>query len=151
MEEIAFECQRCGQCCEGKGGIVVTLEEQEKIAAFLELSLEEFQHSCIHKVQDKAHLKVKNNFCLFFAPKKGCLIHPVKPKVCAAWPYFRGNLVDESAFSLAKEYCPGINPQISFAEFKKIGLYYLQKNNLICQEKDGPTALKVADLLNNEG
>ncbi|WP_456324479.1 YkgJ family cysteine cluster protein, partial [Desulfonauticus submarinus] len=102
MDKEIFYCQKCGHCCEGKGGIVVSLEEQNKISSFLNLSIEEFQKKYLEQNQGKDVIKTKNNFCIFFDPKKGCGIHPVKPKVCAAWPFFRGNLVDENAFEMAK-------------------------------------------------
>lgn len=147
MSKKVFNCKRCGKCCEGRGGIVVSLEEQEKIAAFLQISLSEFQSKYVETLNGKSQLKVEKNFCIFFKPEKGCSIHTVKPKVCQAWPFFRGNLVDKVALNLAKEYCPGINPNISFQAFKEYGLTYLKQHNLLVQDVDGPTALKVYDLL----
>lgn len=147
MQKEVFLCQRCGKCCEGKGGIVVSLKEQEKIANFLQIPLERFQRDFLEELNNKSHLKIKDNFCVFFKPTKGCTIHPVKPKVCQAWPFFRGNLVDNVALSLAQEYCPGINQKVSFKEFQEYGLTYLKKHNLIVRDLEGPTALKVDDLL----
>ncbi|MDQ7031557.1 MAG: YkgJ family cysteine cluster protein [Desulfonauticus sp.] len=149
MKDQVFNCQRCGHCCEGEGGIIVTLEEQEKIADFLGLSVQKFQQIYLVDSNDKKSIKTKGNLCVFFEPDKGCSIHPVKPKVCAAWPFFRGNLIDEAALEMAKTYCPGINKNVSLKEFRQFGLQYLQQNDLICNLKTGPSALQVWDLIKN--
>jgi len=147
MKETIFSCQRCGHCCEGKGGIVLTLPELEKIAIFLDVEQATFQKKYTElSPEGKLRLKTKNNFCIFFNSKRGCLIHPVKPKVCAAWPFFRGNLIDEMALAMAKTYCPGINPKVSLDQFKRYGLDYLKKKQLISTDSNGPTALQVSDL-----
>jgi uncharacterized protein len=126
----------CGQCCEGVGGIVATLEEQKAMAHFLNLDLTAFQNSFIRQNKDKSF--VRNNqdgLCLFFIQDKGCAVHPVKPRTCRAWPFFRGNLMDESSFEMAREYCPGINRQVSFEEFVRQGLLYLEKQDLSWDRK----------------
>ncbi|WP_457571018.1 YkgJ family cysteine cluster protein [Desulfovulcanus sp.] len=142
-KKLAFDCKMCGQCCQGEGGIVVTDEEQKAIAKFLHLSLPVFRKKYIYSKSDKDFIQTdEDSFCIFFQKETGCLIHPVKPKVCRAWPFFRGNLVDKTSWEMAKEYCPGINPEVSFEEFIRQGLDYLQKHNLISKDSMA-NALKI--------
>lgn len=126
-----FECRMCGQCCEGKGGIVLEQQELERLALFTGLSPEEFQARYCCQTGGKLKLVANEaGYCVFFVPGKGCDVHEVKPGVCRAWPFFRGNLVDEISLAMAVEYCPGINRQASFEQFRSFGLEYLRKNDL---------------------
>jgi uncharacterized protein len=137
--ENAFDCNMCGQCCQGKGGIVATLEEQEAMAGFLDLDLSAFQDLYILQSGGKFFVQTnEDEMCLFFVRDKGCLVHPVKPRTCRAWPFFRGNLMDESSFEMAREYCPGISKKVSFAEFVRQGLEYLEQHNLSQDQKPSP-------------
>lgn len=72
--------------------------------------------------------------CVFFRVGKGCAVHDVKPDVCRAWPFFRGNMVDNASLSMAREFCPGISPTASHAEFVTAGLAYLQENGLYAED-----------------
>ncbi len=114
----AFDCRRCGQCCYGEGGIVLEEEEIEKIARHLQLPLEDFLSRFCEKRHGRLSIKTgPDGFCIFFDQDKGCLIHPVKPKICTLWPFFPANVRDKDNWELAKEACPGINPECPFEEF----------------------------------
>jgi hypothetical protein len=131
MSERIFECQMCGNCCQGQGGIVISEPEQKRIADFLSLSLEEFLDSYTEFRNGKRCIKTReNDCCIFFHQREGCGIHPVKPDVCRAWPFFRGNLLDEMSFELAKDYCPGIKPDADHEDFVHEGIAYLEKHAL---------------------
>jgi len=145
--ENAFDCIMCGQCCQGEGGIVATPEEQKSMAGFLGLDLIAFQKSFIRCSGEKFFVQTNNDGqCLFFIPGRGCTVHPVKPRTCRAWPFFRGNLMDQSSFEMAREYCPGINRQVSFAEFTRQGLSYLEQEDLSRDRNPSP-----ANALNIKG
>jgi len=127
----AFECRMCGECCSGSGGIVVTSEEQHRIAAFLRMGIADFQHGHVRSNGLKSFIRSnEQGWCIFFHVDRGCLVHPVKPGPCRAWPFFRGNLLDRSSFEMAREYCPGINPDIDFAGFVRLGIEYLSRHGL---------------------
>lgn len=131
-----FECRMCGQCCEGKGGIVLEQQELERLAQFTGISLEEFQATYCCQSGGKLKLAVaESGYCVFFEPGRGCGVHEVKPGVCRAWPFFRGNLVDEISMAMAVEYCPGISRQASFEQFRSFGLEYLRENDLGAEDK----------------
>ena len=137
----------CGQCCQGEGGIVATLEEQESMAGFLGLDLIAFQKSFIRCSGEKFFVQTNiDGLCFFFIPGKGCTVHPVKPRTCRAWPFFRGNLMDESSFEMAREYCLGINRKVSFEEFVRQGLCYLEQHGLSGEQDPSP-----ANALNVKG
>ena len=131
MSERIFECQMCGNCCQGQGGIVISEPEQKRIADFLSLSLDKFLDSYTEFRNGKRCIKTRgNDCCIFFHEGEGCGIHPVKPDVCRAWPFFRGNLLDEMSFELAKDYCPGIKPDADHEDFVREGIAYLEKHAL---------------------
>ena len=41
MTISVFDCRMCGHCCQGRGGIVASAPEQERLAAFLGLDVAE--------------------------------------------------------------------------------------------------------------
>lgn len=145
-----FDCKKCGLCCDGKGGIVVTNKEIARIANFLKVPLEVFIEKYTYLNNNKVKLKSQeSNYCIFFQNGKGCSIHCVKPDVCLAWPFFKGNLEDEISFSLAKQGCEGINPSCEFKDFVAQGISFLKENGLIktlknnCPEQQAANALKI--------
>ncbi len=138
MEKTVFTCTMCGQCCEGQGGIVVSPTDLTRLCAHFQMSPEEFSkaYGCIQN----GKLKVRtgdDNFCIFFKEGVGCAAHIARPDICRAWPFFRGNMVDNESFFLAKDYCPGIAPESAHAAFVAEGVRYLQENGL--QASDAKT------------
>ena len=106
----AFACRMCGQCCEGRGGIVVSPTDEARLCRALRLDPPTFRERYTEQRNGKMHLRVgEDGRCLFFRETGGCSVHVHKPAVCRAWPFFKGNLIDPVSFSLAKEYFPGIS------------------------------------------
>ena len=113
----AFNCKMCGDCCYGEGGITLKTEEVERIADFLGISSRSFAARYCETRHGRLSIKTgTNRFCVFFE-QRGCLIHPVKPRVCASWPFYPANVTDKGSWELAKDACPGINRDCEFAEF----------------------------------
>jgi len=144
----AFVCQICGQCCQGSGGIVATLKEQQRMADYLGMDISGFQMMYVQRKGDKFFIRNNDQgWCIFFNTGKGCTVHPAKPRTCRAWPFFRGNLMDESSFEMAREYCPGIDPDTDFEEFVRLGVKYLQEHGLGQElEDDAGNALRTSDI-----
>ena len=116
----AFDCKMCGECCYGEGGIFMEVEEQERIAEYLGLKLEDFLTGYTEKRHGRIYAKVGvNNFCIFFKKENGCSIHPVKPARCELWPFFPANVMDQETWDIAKLACRGINRDCSFEDFVK--------------------------------
>jgi Fe-S-cluster containining protein len=149
MTLTVFDCTMCGQCCQGQGGIVVSPMEQLRLAEFLHISVAEFCALYTIPQGNKIILCTREDeYCIFFDPQKACTVHPAKPDVCRAWPFFRGNLVDQTSWELAQDYCSGIKAQAGHEEFARQGLRYLVANAL-AKKNDNleATALQVEDLV----
>lgn len=130
-----FSCQRCGKCCEGRGGIVVGPRDLPRLCAHFRLPAEEVLARYTERMGGKPVLRCgEDGFCLFFKAGAGCAIHPARPAVCRAWPFFRGNLVDETSFAMAREDCPGMSRTASHAEFAREGIRYLEEYRLKAQD-----------------
>ncbi len=113
-----FECRMCGECCFGEGGILVDPEESERIAHFLGLTPDAFLSRFCYATHGRTYVKTgPDNFCIFHNTEKGCRIHHVKPGICSRWPFYPAILSDEENWELAKDACPGINPDGSFEGF----------------------------------
>ncbi len=108
----------CGECCHGRGGIFLDPKEMEKIAHFLDLTPKDFLPRFCSEKQGRAYLRNgSDNFCIFHRGKKGCDIHPVKPRICCLWPFYPAIVRDEENWKLVNDACPGINPNASFEDF----------------------------------
>ena len=130
-----FSCQRCGKCCEGRGGIVVGPRDLTRLSVHFGLPGEEVLARYAEMMDGKPTLKVGDDgFCMFFKEGRGCTIHPARPSVCRAWPFFRGNLIDEVSFEMAREDCPGIRREASHAQFAHEGFRYLEDYKLRCHD-----------------
>ncbi len=136
MSEKSFSCQRCGHCCFGRGGIVVGQRDLPRLLTFFKMEKEAFLAKYTECFDGKPTLITgSDGFCYFFKEGAGCTIHEVRPDVCRAWPYFRGNLIDELSFAMAKVDCPGIVKTVSHAVFAHDGYAYLKDNHLLCSDK----------------
>jgi len=114
----AFECKHCGECCYGRGGILLDSSEIERIAAFLGTTPEFFSKWYCEPRNDRIYVGTRGNgYCVFFDKARLCLIHQVKPRPCRLWPFYPALLKDRETWALAKGACPGINPEASFEEF----------------------------------
>ena len=144
---IAFACQRCGHCCEGVGGIVLSAHDIERLGDHLALDREALLARFAEYVGGRQRLITgPNDYCIFY--KQGCTVHPARPDVCRAWPYFRGNLLDEGSLELSKQFCPGIPASLSHADFVRQGLACLEREGLVGSAgADEANALQVADLM----
>ncbi|MBQ8664480.1 MAG: YkgJ family cysteine cluster protein [Mailhella sp.] len=132
---VTFSCQRCGKCCEGRGGIIVGPRDLPRLCAHFGLPAEEVLARYTEVMGGKPTLKCgEDGFCMFFKAGFGCGIHPARPSVCRAWPFFRGNLVDRVSFEMAREDCPGISREASHAQFAHEGFCYLEDYKLRCRD-----------------
>ena len=130
-----FSCERCGKCCEGRGGIVVGPRDLTRLSVHFGLPAEEVLSRYTEMMGGKPTIKVGDDgFCMFFKEGRGCTIHPARPSVCRAWPFFRGNLIDQVSFEMAREDCPGIRREASHAQFAHEGFRYLEDYKLRCHD-----------------
>jgi Fe-S-cluster containining protein len=145
-EKTAFTCRLCGHCCQGEGGIVLAESDIARLGAHLGLAREDFLARAAHLVRGKYRIKSRaDGFCLFFTAGTGCGVHPARPDICRAWPFFRGNLIDAISWEMAQDFCPGIAPDVPHAEFARQGLAYLREHGICrasgtCARESGPDA-----------
>lgn len=142
-----FDCQRCGHCCQGTGGIVLTAKDLRRLAAHLGLSPAATLKAHAERVSGRDRLRVgPDDYCVFYDHAiKGCGIHPARPDVCRAWPFFAGNLLDPDSFQMAAADCTGIRAGLGHAAFRAAGLAYARDNALGPSPEDGddvPGALR---------
>ncbi len=134
---LVFECRKCGQCCEGRGGIVVSPSDLQRLCLYLEVDARTFSERYGETRNGKLNIRVgADDCCVFFDSGSGCRVHEAKPDICRAWPFFRGNLVDAQSLSLAKEYCAGIRKDVRPDEFRSAGQKYLSDNHLLAVNPD---------------
>ncbi len=135
----AFDCQRCGHCCHGEGGIVMTAKDRARLAAHLNLAEGEMLARFAERAGDKYRLKVgPDGFCVFFRAGHGCAEHPGRPDICRAWPFFRGNLIDAVSWEMIQTDCKGVNAKSGHRVFVEQGVAYLREHGLV--HSPGPEA-----------
>ncbi len=145
-EAAVFDCDRCGICCEGRGGIVLAPSDIRRMAAHLEMTEQTFLETWTElRGRLPSLIAGADGFCAFFQQGFGCSVHAARPDVCRAWPFFRGNLEDAGSFRMAKEDCKGIR-DVPHAAFQDAGLAYLHDHTLAKEEDDAPNALRVTHL-----
>jgi uncharacterized protein len=103
-----FECTQCGQCCKGFGGTHVCTEDIEALAAYLGMSAEAVRERYLVPSGSRLVLvQGADGYCVFCSEKR-CRIHPVKPRMCRAWPFIEAVLVDPANWDAMASCCPGM-------------------------------------------
>ena len=85
-----FTCQRCGNCCQGPGDVILCPDEDQKIAALLGLELYDFTTAYTRLAADRRALSLTerpDGACIFLQPDQTCRIQATKPQQCRAFPY----------------------------------------------------------------
>jgi len=114
----AFECQQCGQCCYGRGGITVSAREMEEIASFLGVGPARLKQEFTLLRHGRREVRTETEGACVFLAENCCAIHPVKPWACRVWPFLPGALKEEWGFLSLRQNCPGIDPQADWQAFK---------------------------------
>jgi len=111
-----FNCQQCGDCCKGFGGTYVSSEDVQSIAAFIhidpKLLLEKY---CQLSGKKPVLAQAENGYCVFWKDRI-CNIHPVKPRMCKAWPFIPNILKDPQNWYIMAGLCPGIRTDVTPSE-----------------------------------
>ena len=143
-----FDCRRCGDCCLGEGGIILDERDVARLAAHLNQAVADFLMRCTELCSGRTRVRTApDGYCLFYDHAiHGCAVHPARPDICRAWPFFRGNLVDEFSWRLAQDACPGIVAAAGHAAFARAGREYLRRHNLVRRDDAAaPCALTPID------
>lgn len=123
-EGVRFGCTGCGQCCTGSPGhIFVSLEEIEKIAAHLQMTLNDFSKKYVRKVGERYSLLEKpHSYDCMFLEGKMCRIYPARPIQCQTFPYWPGVMESAETWREAARGCEGIRhdaPIVSKEEIER--------------------------------
>ena len=122
-----FKCQQCGDCCMGFGGTFVTEKEIKTIAGYLNTDPGNFVKNYCQIAGGKPVLaQGKDTYCIFWDGL--CTIHPVKPRMCRAWPFIKSVLVDTNNWNIMAGICPGIHTDVSDSEVIECVSKELSKN-----------------------
>lgn len=107
-----FSCKKCGDCCKGYGGTFVTADDVEAIAAYIKTDPERFVADYCDMSGGKPVLaQADSGYCVFW--DEVCTIHPVKPRMCRAWPFIESVLTDTNNWHIMASVCPGIRTDVS--------------------------------------
>jgi uncharacterized protein len=108
-----FNCRQCGDCCKGFGGTYVSPEDVQAIAAFIHMDSQLFLEKCCQLSGKKTVLaQAENGYCVFWKDRI-CTIHPVKPRMCKAWPFIPNVLRDPQNWYIMAGLCPGIRTDVT--------------------------------------
>ncbi|CAN2042254.1 Zinc/iron-chelating domain-containing protein [Candidatus Magnetomoraceae bacterium gMMP-15] len=123
-----FECKKCGDCCKGYGGTYLTQQDVKKIANYIKTDTSTFvEKYCQISGKNLVIAQAENGYCIFW--DKLCTIHPVKPRMCKAWPYIKSVLKDEMNWKIMGSCCPGIKQDIAYADVVECVKKELAKSN----------------------
>ena len=108
-----FQCRQCGECCKGYGGTYVTETDVKAISDFIGTTPERFlEDYCQMSGRRPVLAQGEHGFCLFWKDNL-CSIHPVKPRMCRAWPYIDAVLKDAQNWFMMAGSCPGMRTDVS--------------------------------------
>ena len=123
-EEVRFKCEEgCFKCCLKPGVVNFDWEDLEDAAEYLGIPQSKFKKEFQLKKAKSGFWEMdveENKPCPFLIPD-GCAIHPVKPKQCRTYPFWKENLATKNDWQLTAGFCPGIGtgPKVPNEAIKK--------------------------------
>lgn len=122
---LPFDCKQSGRCCHRRGDIgyvYVNYGERKRLAAHLNLSVEDFTSKYTVAEDDGARvLRFEGDRCVFL-DQKMCSVHQAKPVQCRTWPFWQETLASEQAYQeLVRDLCPGslAGPRVPADEIRR--------------------------------
>ena len=115
-----FECKKCGECCRGYGGTYVSPGDIAAISEYLHVEEGAFvERYCRMSGNRPLLAQGETGFCIFFKEDL-CTIHPVKPKMCKAWPFIEPILKDAANWHIMAGFCPGMRSNVPDKIIQKV-------------------------------
>jgi len=131
-----FKCKECGDCCKGYGGTYVNEEAIEAIAGYIHVDPKDFvEKYCRPSEKMPVLAQREDDYCIFWDGQ--CTIHPVKPRVCKAWPFIESVLIDMNNWHIMAALCPGIRTDVPENKVREC-----VKKELLLQHSKRPTVKK---------
>ncbi|MEX1302848.1 MAG: YkgJ family cysteine cluster protein [Desulfotignum sp.] len=126
--EDIFHCTLCGHCCVGFGGTYVTPEDIVRISRFIGKDPENFiQRYCDMTGAGPVLTQGPDERCIFFHEEKQCTIHPVKPRMCRAWPFLKTVVTHPENWDAMASACPGMVPSVPHVHLVRIVADHIRK------------------------
>ena len=109
MTGLRFECQPgCTKCCEQQGFVYLTVDDLERIAAYVGMPAQEFEKRFVYRTKHRLRLRVPRQQQYPFLRDSGCSIHEVKPVQCRSFPFWPELVNSKREWKKAATWCPGI-------------------------------------------
>ena len=116
-----FQCQQCGDCCKGFGGTYVTRQDIKNISTHINFDREKFTDRYCDPSGSRQVLTLgKDGFCIFFDKERHCTIHPVKPRMCKAWPFIQTVVNHPENWNIMANSCPGMKKNVPHEDLQRI-------------------------------
>lgn len=116
-----FQCRMCGHCCLGFGGTYVTAGDIERISRYIQVEPDTFvARYCDMTGAGAVLTQGGDERCIFFDEQKQCTIHPVKPRMCRAWPFLKTVVNHPENWDAMASACPGMVPSVPHADLVRI-------------------------------
>ncbi len=85
-----FECNLCGNCCRGVGHVFLEEPDIRRLAAFFNLSVDEFRKRYTRTIESGNVVLIDQNdadqSCVFLRGNE-CSVHEAKPRQCQGFPH----------------------------------------------------------------
>ncbi len=132
LKEI-FQCARCGYCCQGETTVSLDEDDQRRMIEELGLTREEVKKKYWRVTGTVVQMQIVDGHCIFYDKDTGCSVHKGRPWRCGQWPLHPSMLDDENNYITISASCPGINKELTYAEFcSKLQKLLEQEGKLIC-------------------
>lgn len=109
VDSLRFACQPgCTRCCDRQGFVYLTEADAKKAAAFLQLTVEEFEATYVYRTRHQRRLRKPRGSQCTFLTAEGCRIHPAKPTQCRLFPFWPNLVQSRAEWARTAKWCPGI-------------------------------------------
>ena len=109
---LRFECQGSGKCCTSHGEfgfVFLTVEDRERFAKHLGISVSAFEKRYCDKTSGVFHLKEEPGQpdCMFLKDKR-CSQYEARPNQCRTWPFWPEVMNAKAWKTEVESFCPGV-------------------------------------------
>lgn len=142
MPEIKdiFQCTRCGYCCHGETTVSLSEDDCRRMVVELGGDSEAVREKYWRVSLDAGggevvQMKTPDGRCIFYTEEDGlggCRVHNARPWRCGQWPLHPSILDDETNFNIIRNSCPGMNKELSYAEFTAILRELMRTGRIKC-------------------
>jgi hypothetical protein len=108
-EGLCFTCTGCGDCCRRPGYVFLEDGDEERLAAHLEIDVEELRRRYLTRVHGEWVLEVLEGQECVFLDGDACGVYGGRPTQCRTYPFWPEVVADPRSWDEEREHCPGID------------------------------------------